>query len=41
MKRKKKSWLAKFWKNHWDEMILIVSVVSGILMLMWGLGVFG
>jgi len=40
MAKRKKFKLKKFWKEHWDEIILVFSVVGGITMLLWGLGVF-
>jgi len=40
IKIKKKTKLKRFWKEHWDEIILILSVIVGIAMLMKGLGVF-
>jgi len=38
-KRKKKSKLNKWWKNHWDEVMLIVGLSAGLLITLRGFGV--
>lgn len=37
MTKRKKSW----WKNHWDDVLLIVFIGLGILLMMWSTGYFG